>query len=147
MEFETRHATSDDHAALYQIYATVMKEHVSRIWGWDEAWQTGDFDKHFLPDQITVVMVENQIVGYIHVDSRDETPHVRMMCILPEYQGKGLGSTLLRSFIQRVSAEGKNVKLGVFKINSAARRLYERLGFETCGETTTHYEMIRKTER
>ena len=67
-----------------------------------------------------------------------------MMCVRPEYQRKGIGNTLLRSFIQRCSAAQKDVTLSVFRINPAARRFYENLEFEVYGETKTHYEMKRE---
>ena len=47
MDFETRSATPHDRDELYQLYALVMQAHISKIWGWDEAWQQTDFDTHF----------------------------------------------------------------------------------------------------
>jgi len=67
-----------------------------------------------------------------------------MICVLPEYQRKGIGSSLLESFIQDSSAKQQEATLGVFRINIDARRLYERADFEVYGETATHYEMKKK---
>jgi len=144
MEFDTRPATLDDRAQLYELYASVLKVHISKIWSWDESWQQNDFYDHFVPEQIRVAVVDGQVIAYIHVEPRDGAPHVRMMCVRPEYQRKGIGTALLKSVIQNSSARQQDITLLVFRINTKARRFYERLGFEVCGETATHYEMKRK---
>jgi ribosomal protein S18 acetylase RimI-like enzyme len=67
-----------------------------------------------------------------------------MLCVVPEYQGKGVGNALLKAFIHNCSAKQQDVTLGVFKINTDARRFYERLGFEMMKVTSTHYRMRKK---
>jgi ribosomal protein S18 acetylase RimI-like enzyme len=122
----------------------VLKEHITEIWGWDESWQQADFDDHFVPEQIQLAVVDGKLIGYIHVDTQDQTPHVRMMCIRPECQRKGIGGALLKPLIQDCTSKQQDVALGVFRVNIDARRFYERLGFLVCGETDTHYKMNRK---
>lgn len=63
--------------------------------------------------------------------------------MVPKYQHKGIGSALVKAFIHDRSATQQNVTLGVFNINPDARRFYERLNFEICGKTSTHYLMRR----
>jgi ribosomal protein S18 acetylase RimI-like enzyme len=91
-----------------------------------------------------VVEVHDHIVAYIHVVSQDGNPYVRMMRVASEYQRKGVGGALLNSLIQNSLTKQQDVALRVFKINTDARRFYERLGFEICGEMQTFYEMKRK---
>lgn len=67
-----------------------------------------------------------------------------MIAILPEYQGKGIGGCVMRQLIERANSQSKDVALSVFKINTAARRFYERFGFKVEGETPTHFNMRRK---
>jgi ribosomal protein S18 acetylase RimI-like enzyme len=144
MNFETHAATLADRDRLYELYASVLKSHISEIWGWDESWQQGDFDDHFVPEHIRLAVVGDEVIGYIHVDTQNPTPYVRMMCIRPEYQRKGIGGALLTSLMQDCSTKQQDLELGVFRINTDARRFYERLGFEVCGETETHYEMKKE---
>ncbi len=144
MKFETRTATLDDRDQLFELYVSVLKDHIIKIWGWEESWQQADFDEHFTPEQIRVIVVDDKSIGYIHVEKQGQTPHIRMICIHPEYQRNGIGTALIKTLIQECSAKQQDVALGVFQINTNARRLYERLGFELCGKTETHYEMKRK---
>ncbi|QOV40794.1 GNAT family N-acetyltransferase [Streptomyces ferrugineus] len=48
--------------------------------------------------------------------------------LAPHCQGRGLGSTVLRTVLERTDAQGTTVGLNVLQ-GSAARRLYERHGF------------------
>jgi ribosomal protein S18 acetylase RimI-like enzyme len=146
MNFETRSATPDDRNALYAVYASAKKVYIAEIWGWDESWQQTDFDAHSDPHVIQVAVVGDRIVAYIHTELRNDTPHVHMLCVVPEYQSKGIGSALLKAFIHDCSAQQQDVTLGVFKINTDARRFHAKLGFETFEATSTHYLMRRNAE-
>jgi RimJ/RimL family protein N-acetyltransferase len=46
--------------------------------------------------------------------------------------------------IDRANGQAKDVALAVFKINTDARRFYERVGFIVEGETPTHFNMRLK---
>jgi GNAT superfamily N-acetyltransferase len=61
-------------------------------------------------------------------------PHyyVRDVGVLPDEQGKGLGSALLRPTLDRCDREGLPAYLEASSERSAA--LYERLGFQTTSE-------------
>lgn len=55
----------------------------------------------------------------------------------PEWQGKGIGGTLLQYLISEyVEKQGLKLGLLVEKANPAARRLYEKVGFRKTGEKT-----------
>lgn len=144
MDFETRSATSDDRNELYKLYASVMKAHITKIWGWDEAWQQNEFEDRFFPDPIQVATISDRIIAYIHPEMHNGNQHVHMLCVAPEYQRNGIGGALLKGFIRDCSANQQDVTLGVFKINPDARRFYERLGFLVFEEDSTHYRMRRK---
>ena len=54
--YSYRSARSDEQAQIFHLYRAVMRNHIERIWGWDEQWQETDFAEHFIPEQITVVL-------------------------------------------------------------------------------------------
>lgn len=66
--------------------------------------------------------------------TRWKESHVAMvgMGMLAVYQGQGLGRTLMERCIEWARAEPKvsKLQLSLFATNTAARRLYESLGFE-----------------
>jgi ribosomal protein S18 acetylase RimI-like enzyme len=60
--------------------------------------------------------------------------YVQTICIAPGSRGRGLGTKLLEFAEERIFDESPNVFLCVSSFNEGARRLYERLGYETVGE-------------
>lgn len=60
--------------------------------------------------------------------------HLHHFGILPEYQGRGLASTLLEKSLIFVRAKGYQVKLEVHNTNVKAISLYKKFGFEYLGD-------------
>lgn len=59
--------------------------------------------------------------------------YLQTICVAPEARGAGVGSEMLRWTEERVFRSTPNLFLCVSSFNPGARRLYERLGFETVG--------------
>lgn len=57
------------------------------------------------------------------------------VCTHPDYQGNGLGKTLIRHVLRRQSDRGDQPFLHVMSANELARALYRRLGFHDYLET------------
>lgn len=78
---------------------------------------------------------------YGHVD--DQTPSLAIS-VKKEHRGKGIGSRLISTILQRLHDEGINsVSLSVQKANPAVH-LYCRFGFMTLHETEEEYVMLRE---
>ena len=74
-----------------------------------------------------------------------ETPReivLQQLFVVPERQGAGLGTQVLKDLLRRWEPTGKPIVLTVLK-NNPARRLYERLGFAVVGEVGVKFEMRR----
>lgn len=74
-------------------------------------------------------------VGMANLKLDREPAEIFGMWVAPDARGQGVGETLLRALLDR--AGERAVKLCVAETAPAARRLYERLGFEPTGETGT----------
>jgi ribosomal protein S18 acetylase RimI-like enzyme len=56
---------------------------------------------------------------------------IRMLAVLPGFQGRGVGEALVRACLERARADGrKRVYLDTTEWMDAAQRLYLRIGFE-----------------
>jgi ribosomal protein S18 acetylase RimI-like enzyme len=64
-------------------------------------------------------------VGVVDVSDVGDHLYLSRIEVLPQAQGRGLGTSILLDLIGR----GRTVRLHVFTNNVRARRLYERLGF------------------
>jgi ribosomal protein S18 acetylase RimI-like enzyme len=118
-----------------------MREYVERVWGWDEAEQEGFFLRRFDPDRWQVVQVGDEDVGVLIVEESAEQIFLSELQIRPEWQGRGIGTSIVRSLMERAAAAGKPLTLRVLHVNPRAKALYERLGFEPFKEIATHVYM------
>lgn len=141
--YALRPATKSDYDFLYSLKVACLKEYVSATWGWDEAFQQRHFAKQFDPAKVQIVAVDGRDVGQLSVENRDEELFLSGIYIFPGWQNEGLGTAIIRDVLSEAKDQNRPVALQVLKVNPA-RRLYERLGFEVVGETTTHYHLRYK---
>ena len=74
----------------------------------------------------------------------DEGWEIDDLYVLPEFQGRGIGTFTVRKCLE----EGENVFLYVFSKNQGAVRLYSSLGFEISEKVSpTRYIMRYKGEK
>jgi len=135
-----RPATEKDEEFCYLVLKTTMRGYVDQIWGWDETWQRTYFRSRFDPAQNQVIVLGGIDVGVFSVEEREDELFISRLYILPAYQRRGIGTYLLQSVLDRGQALGLPVRLQVL-VNNPARQLYERLGFQSSGETATHIVM------
>jgi ribosomal protein S18 acetylase RimI-like enzyme len=64
--------------------------------------------------------------------------YIQTICIHPQHRGRGLGSRMVEFAERRILSEVPNVFMCVSSFNHAARRLYERLGYQVVGELTDY---------
>jgi ribosomal protein S18 acetylase RimI-like enzyme len=139
-DYHLRPATHADHDFLYRLHVAAMRYLVEHVWGWEDAQQEQFFDDHFDPTHARIIVVDGVDIGVVAVEWRDDEAFIGTIEIMPDYQGRGLGTAIVQQIVAEAAARGLPVALQVLKINPA-RRLYERLGFSVTGATETHYHM------
>ena len=78
-----------------------------------------------------VVEVDGGIVGYAGLMCIPPIADVQTIAVVPECEGKGLGSAMLTELIAEAGRRGaENVLLEVRADNPRAQQLYRRFGFE-----------------
>ena len=135
----------DDYEFIYDVKKNSYKKYVEQCWGkWDEKEQRERF-KDFIEktsDRIYIIVVNNVKIGFYQgLDVNERTYFIENICIIPKYQGKGIGTEILKAKIKEHS--NKSIEIQYFKQNPVGK-LYERLGFEPNGETEFHYQMIKR---
>lgn len=135
-QFELRACSADDLAVTYEITRNAMRAYVQQTWGsWDEAEQSLKHRQNYTPETYQLILVLGQPAGLIAVEVEPEYLWLVKLYLLSDHRGKGLGSALLAHVMQQARAQGKRVRLRVLRVNTGARRLYERHGFEVVQET------------
>ena len=128
-----RPATESDRAFLFDLFARTMRSVIQQTWGWDERWQRANFSRRFNGYDVSVIEADGRPVGGLFLEHRPDNVYIHEIQILPEYQGRGIGSTVIRGVIDRSARRGVPVGLSVVPANPRALRLYERLGFTVLG--------------
>ena len=81
------------------------------------------------------ILCDGKLAGYIRVSEGGNEVELDDLYIISEYRGKGIGSAVLKGCVEK---SDKPIFFYVFKKNTRAIALYERLGFvvdEKVGET------------
>ena len=115
-----------------------MKDYVELVWGWDDSDQITFFDNRFQPDGCQIIQADGADIGVLIVEEDADEIYLAEVQVLPHWQGRGIGSSVLRSLMERGAAAGKPVTLRVLHANPRARALYERFGFQPFKEIETH---------
>ena len=134
-----------DYEFVYEVKKNAYKKYVEQCWGkWNETDQKNRFkesmEKTF--DRTYIIMFNDERIGFYQGQVVNErTYYIENICIIPEYQGKGIGTEILKSVINEYP--NKNIEIQYFKQNPVGN-LYKKLGFEPNGETEFHYQMIKR---
>jgi ribosomal protein S18 acetylase RimI-like enzyme len=138
-----RPANARDMEFLRRVHREAMRPHVERTWGsWDEGVQRKRFYESTDPATHEVIEVSGEPVGCQWVRQHPDALELVRLYLLPEAQGRGIGTHLVTALCQQAARQGLIVRLRVMRVNQA-QRLYRRLGFKVVGETETHLLMER----
>ena len=136
-----RRATAADSAFAYTVKRAAFRAYAEQVWGWDEDEQRRLHQDRFSRQDVSILQFQGQDVGVLSKAGDTECVRVHQLYILPDYQGKGIGSACMKRVLADAAALEKPVRLQVLKVNSRAIDFYHRLGFAAHGESDTHVQM------
>ena len=135
--------TDDYYHFVYEVKKNAYKKYVEECWGtWNEEAQK-EYFKNFINtyrDSSYIIQLDGKDIGFYNdEESEDGTYEIGNICIISEYQGKGIGTQILKDIFDK--HKGQDIKIQYFKQNPVGN-LYKRLGFVFKEETNTHIKMI-----
>ena len=81
--------------------------------------------------QYLIAEADGQLIGYCGVMVVGPTADIQTIGVLPQYEGRGIGTAMLTGMLDEARRRGAaETLLEVREDNPRARRLYERFGFE-----------------
>jgi ribosomal protein S18 acetylase RimI-like enzyme len=135
VEFNLRPATEADREFLYELHCRTMRDVIEQTWDWEETSQRADFDRRFREYLVSVIESDRRPVGGLLLEWKPDSLYIHEVQLVPEYQGRGIGTAVIRYVIDQGASRRLPVTLSVVPANPRAQHLYERLGFEV-----THVE-------
>ena len=102
-------------------------------------WSEQQFHDSVGSYQSTVIEYKNQVVGFCILQPVLDEANLLLMAIHPQYQGQGLGYTLLDESIQLLKNNPVQIFLEVRESNLGAIKLYEKTGFHQIDLRRNYY--------
>jgi GNAT superfamily N-acetyltransferase len=144
-----RPATPDDVDFLcHVLYLTHLQDHPECAAQPEKDWaeslraaHTHDLQGKVEASTLYVIQAGTERVGRLRVVRTTERHELAGIQIVPDYQGQGIGTSIITTILQEASERAIPVELRVNKDNADAERLYTRLGFRRCGEEGDDYWM------
>ncbi|MFE9766187.1 GNAT family N-acetyltransferase [Streptomyces sp. NPDC005808] len=141
---------------IAELRATVMRPDLERLGRFDEGRVRQRLRDSFSARYTSVVVADGLFAGCVTLrpgEDKDEDEGedegeaeggqwLEHFYLAPRLQGRGLGSAILSTLLDRTDAEGATVRLNVLR-GSAAQRLYERHGFTVETQNPVDVFMVR----
>lgn len=134
-----RRSTADDFEFLFHLLKSTMLEYITRT---DEVWDDR-VEREYLRESVVssdyqIICRGDERIGCLSLKKSIDHTFINEIQILPGFQGRGIGTEILRGILSSADSAGTTVTLEVLKSNSRARTLYERLGFTFVDDNATH---------
>jgi GNAT superfamily N-acetyltransferase len=146
VEWALRPAEQADVEVIAELRATVMRPDLERLGRFDERRVRRRLRESFFPGHTSVVIVDGDFAGCVTLRPAEDGLWLEHFYLVPDLQGRGLGSAVLRAQLDRTDADRLPVRLNVLQ-GSAARRLYERHGFTVEVQDPIDVFMVRRPVR
>jgi GNAT superfamily N-acetyltransferase len=142
-EWELRPAEAEDVEVIAELRATVMRPDLERLGRFDEHRVRQRFRDSFVPQHMSVIVADGTFAGSVALRPAEDARWLEHFFIDPDFQGRGLGTAVLRTLLEQTDADGVPVRLNVLR-GSAAQRLYERVGFTVESQDPVDVFMVRQ---
>ena len=97
MNVVRRPATTEDTEFARRVHHAAYRDVAERQFGpWDDGVQDRFFDADWRDAQHEIVLVDGTPCGYVSIEERDADIHVRELVLAPDFQGRGIGTTIRR---------------------------------------------------
>ena len=84
---------------------------------------------------------EYHAIEWLQQVADDKAAVIHILAVSPDYQGKGIGSEMVREAINLAKEKGMQaIRLDALAPNTPAHKMYERLGFEYRGKQHLYAE-------
>jgi len=138
----TRTAGDTDSEFLFGLKKAAEYQAVKAVFGWDEALQRKLHNIEFAQKRPTIVEVKGQRIGSYLLQEKGNHLYFCRFFLLPDYQGRGIGSKILAQCTTLADENNRLIKLCYLQGNHVGN-LYRRFAFEVTHENNEFVYMSR----
>lgn len=140
-----RQSQNSDVETIANLRAIVLRHDLTRLGRFDEEKVRQRFRHAFDAIHTWIIEVDSSFVGCVAFKPTIDGYLLEHFYMDPHYQGRGIGSQVLKKLLEQDDVKGKRVTLNVLQ-GSSARRLYERFGFKVDSEDPIDIYMSRMVD-
>ena len=139
MNYKLRECTLNDLDFILKLKELGMKWYIEKIYGWDASVQKQKTLKELQNNlgNMKIIVVEGKDAGVTTFIEADNYFQVGLTIILPQYQNKGLATSIISEYIIIAKRKKKRIIIRTYKENPV-QNLYKRLGFNIYKTDDTH---------
>lgn len=147
MKISSRPATVADTDFARSVHHRAYRDVIERQYGpWNESTQDELFAAAWSAADHEIVLCDDARCGYTSIENRHDCIYVHELVVDPDFQGRGIGTNILREVMEQAISKGVPVRLRTHVTNRAAN-LYRRMGFQETARTETHVLLEWNQER
>lgn len=130
--FTLRQATEEDLTFLYRVSTEAMRPiaELSNSPEKTEEEKFAEYKEKFVPEAIKIIQDNGEDIGRLRVVRSADSIYVGGIQILPEHQGRGIGTALFTELIAESIHTQIPIVLEVHDVNTKAISFYKGLGFK-----------------
>ncbi len=131
--FSLRPASDEERPFLERLYLSAQKPLLEGLPDFSEERLIERFRALLVIDDVQIIVSDDQDVGWVQLTRGPDAIDLAQLHIMPDFQKKRIGTTIIQRVLDEASSAGKKVTLAVLKGNRAVS-LYKRLGFKVNDE-------------
>jgi GNAT superfamily N-acetyltransferase len=136
-------ATRSDADTLVAIRIAAMRDSLERIGRFDPQRARERFLASFDPALCRFIEADGVNAGFFVIRPHEDHWLLDHLYIVPGYQGKGIGATVLRKIFAEADVQGVPVRVGALR-GSDSNRFYARHGFVKADEAEWDIYYVRE---
>lgn len=143
MDYNIVQAKEEDKDLLASLRLAAMKESLDNLGRFDPIRARQRFLETFSLKDTWKIVVDEQLVGFYVLRLKKSHWHLDHLYFFPDFQGEGLGGSVLVTIKQQASATGLPIRLGALR-ESRSNSFYKKHGFSYTHEEEwdIYYEFL-----
>lgn len=131
MDIKLESILEGEFESLFLVVKEGLYSHVDSVFGWCDDYQRNRLIADYEPNWFFWVYVASRRVGMLCFKPYDNSYHVHLLIVFPEFQNQKLGETIMNYVHKVAQNEHRNsITLSSFVRNNKAVKFYKRLGYE-----------------
>lgn len=128
----------------FSVVKEAIFEHVDAVFGWDDDFQRKRLIDEYDQTWFYWVYKNDHRIGMLCYKPYDNSYHVHLLIVLPDFQNQGLGHMTMDFIHKLAQAEQReSVTLSSFIRNEKAVKFYKKLGYDVTNVESDFYVLTR----